>query len=74
MAWPAGFVYRLQKPRQIKAHVGVICSTPAHRLESLLTETKRVEVGRSRGCQRCPSGSMQLLPGPGDWRRFVKRV
>jgi len=64
VAWPAGLVYRLQKPRQIKAHVGVVCGTPAHRLGSLLTETKRVEsrpaeaavapVDRAEACSCCP--------------------
>jgi hypothetical protein len=39
MAWPARLVYRLQKSRQIEAHVRVVCDTSAHQRRSLLTKT-----------------------------------
>lgn len=52
VAWPTGRIYGLQKPRKIKAHVGVVCDTPAHWFGSLLTRAKRVEINAARVASR----------------------
>lgn len=49
MAWATSRIDCLQKPRKVKAHLGVVCGTPAHWLGGLLTRARRVDIRPGHG-------------------------